>query len=254
MALFSLFGNSETLYFPGCYSQEFLPKKIENYKKILKKLKIDFKTHKSSDFVCCGGILNDAGYEKEVRKNAKEIQSSLIKNKHKKIITNCPLCYNTLNSYKSLLPDWNMETEFIVSSILQKLQDSNYKVNNYFSEPLVYYDSCQLARYSNFIEPPRNLLKLLGFKVLELSRNKEETICCGSCGNLPITNKELAKQICSKFLKSLIKRKIKRIVTADPQAYGLLLEVYQEMKPLEAIEILELSDIICDALGLKRSD
>ena len=255
MALFGLFGNSETIYFPGCYTWEFVPKKIENYRKILKKLDIDFKLHKNSEFICCGGFLGEAGYEKDLRTNAKNNQLLIDNKKYKKIITSCPLCYNTFRSYKEILPNWNIEIEFIISSILNKLQEAKSPVKNYFSEPVAYYDSCYLGRYAEFIEPPRSLLKLLGFSVIELPNNKEETLCCGSCGNLPAANKELSDNIAKKFIESLIKRKISKIVTADPQAYYHLKKNSIAMQIDEkTLEILEFSDLLCDALGIKRGD
>lgn len=259
MALFGLFGNSETVYFPGCYTGEFLKKKAENYRKILKKLDIDFRMHKESDFICCGGFLDESGYEKQLRKTARENQSVLLEKECKKIITNCPLCYNTFRSYKELLPDWTVEPEFILSTILAKLRESKNPIKNYFSEPVAYYDSCCLARYSNLTEEPRELLKMLGFKIIELPKNKEETMCCGSCGNLPVSNIELADRIAKNFLEVLLKRKIKRIVTADARAYNHLIKNWasiQVEKNLDekTLEILEFSDLLCDSFSIKRSD
>jgi Fe-S oxidoreductase len=250
MGLFG-FGNNETLYFPGCFSSAFLDKKINNYRKILKKLDIPFEIQK--DQVCCGGFFDESGYEKELRKTARDNQEQFSLKKTKKIITNCPLCYNTLKNYRDLLPNWDIQIEFILITILNKIREERDKARNYFSEPVAYYDSCYLARYSGIINEPRELLGLLGYKTIELPKNREETLCSGACGGLSITNPELASKIAIRLIKMLKKRGIKKIVTADPRDYWHLKENLAKLNiPPAELEIFEFSDLICDSLGINK--
>lgn len=248
MGLFGL-GRSDNLYFPGCYSSAFLEPVIENYKRILKKFNIDFKLQKTER--CCGGFLEEAGYDKQLRKTAKDNRDFFNDKGFKKIIVSCPLCYNTLKNYKDLMPDWNLEVEFIAHTILKALKEQSVRNINYFSEPLAYYDSCYLGRYSNLTEEPRELLKMLGYTIIELPKNREETLCCGSCGNLPQTNNELSNKIAINFIKMLLRKNIKKIITADPRAYQHLKKNLEELKVSpEKIKILEFSEAISEALGL----
>jgi Fe-S oxidoreductase len=254
MGLFGLFEKSENWYFPGCYTQEFLPHKVENYRKILKKLGIDFKLSRDPEFICCGGFLDQAGYDRELRKLAKKNQNVLLNKGCKKIITNCPLCYDTLKKYGDILPDWNIRSEFIVSTILAALRDPKNAIKKYLGDSVAYYDSCCLARYSEFTEPPRELIGLLGFNLIELPKNREESLCCGSCGNLQVANNELAGKIAKNFLEKLIKKGIKRVVTADPMAYNHLRKSIISLQIDEkTLELIELSELVCDSLGIKRS-
>jgi Fe-S oxidoreductase len=253
MALFG-FGRKDVLYFPGCFSSAFplTRGKAENYQKILKKLKINFFMLKEKEFVCCGGFLEEAGYEKNLRKIARE-NLSLFKEKGvKKIITSCPLCHNTLKNYKELLPDWDIDIEFILTTALNAIKENENFIKTFANEPIAYYDSCYLARYSSIVEQPREFLIFLGYNLVELPKTKEETLCCGSCGNLPITNPQLANQIAGNFIKMLKRKGIKKIVTADARAYKHLKENLDFFGTKE-LEILEFSDIICDALDIKRT-
>ena len=244
-------GKSDNLYFPGCFTSSFINSKIENYKRILKKLDIDFKIQK--DQVCCGGFMDESGYEKELRLTAKQNNAELELRGFKKIITNCPLCHNTFKNYSKLLPHWNLESEHIIVTILKQLKENKALIKNYFADPLVYYDSCYLARYSNLTREPRELIRLLGYTLIELPKNREETLCSGACGGLTLTNPELANKIALKFIRMLKKREIKRIVTADPRDYWHLKKTLEELRIApEELEILELSDIICDSLGIKK--
>jgi Fe-S oxidoreductase len=250
MALFGL-GSKETLFFPGCFSEAHLKDKIENYEKILKKLKIGF--WKTQKIACCGGILEESGYEKQLRKLAKENSSFLNEKETKKIITICTKCQETLKTYKSLTPDWNIEAEFILITILNAIKENPDAIKNIMREEVYYYDSCILGRSLKIIEEPRQLLNLVGYTVLELPNNKEESICCGSCGLLPNTHSELAEDICLDFFKMLKRRNIKKVVTADLMAYKFLRDVKRKLN-IQEIEVLEFSEIICGALGIKLSE
>lgn len=249
MALFGLIGTSENLYFPGCVSSAFLENIVENYKKILKKLGVDFKLQKSAR--CCGGFLDEAGFEKPLRKISKENKDFFEKNGFKKIITNCPLCYNTFKNYKNFMPDWNIEVEFITTTITNKLRESKNLTMSFFSEPIVYYDSCYLGRYSNLHDEPRKLLESLGYTLIELPKNREETLCCGSCGNLPETNPELADSIARNFIKSIQRKQIRKIVTADAKAYYSLQKNLEKMGiKSEEIVLMEFSEALCLSMGI----
>jgi Fe-S oxidoreductase len=251
MGMLSLFRNSETIYFPGCYSSAFLNNKINNYKRILNKLDIDFKFQK--EFFCCGGFLEESGYEKKLRKLAKENFEKLQDQKTKKIITNCPLCMNTLKSYKELVPNWNINPEFILTTILNKLKEKKEGIRNYFSEPIVYYDSCYLSRYLQITQEPREILQILGYKLVELNKNKEETICSGACGGLPETNSELAEKIAINLIKTLKKQGIKKLVTIDSRDYTHLKKALEKIKiSQEELGVYEFSDLLCDSLGVEK--
>lgn len=253
MALFGLIGNKETIYFPGCYSNanSFLKSKTENYRKILKKIGVGFSMLKEKELMCCGGFLNEAGYEKQLRKLAKDNLSLFEEKGIKKIITNCPLCFKTFQNYKEIIPSSNIEVEYILKTVLDALRQNENLLKNSFFEPIYYYDSCYLSRYLNYTEQPRELLRLLGYNVLEFQfGSKEETLCCGSCGNLPITNQELADEIAIDFIKKLSKLKVKRIVTSDPLAFNHLRKNLKQLS-IKDIEIVEFSDLICKSLGIE---
>lgn len=248
MGLLNLFNNSGNVYFPGCYSQAFARAKISNYERILKKLGISFRT--AEENVCCAGILHELGYDKETRKIARE-NLELLKSKNvKRVIVSCPLCYYMLSkTYKEMLPDWDIEVEHILDIILEELR--NKKNISFLSEEVYYYDSCYMSRYLKMYNAPREILKILGFKLKEIFIPKEESLCCGSCGGFSETNSELANQIAIDFLRLTKRKGIKKIITSDISALKHLKENIYKLK--EDLEIIDISDTICNALRIKKS-
>lgn len=71
--------------------------------------------------------------------------------------------------------------------------------------PVAYHDPCNLARKSGIYDPPRELLAMCCQKVVELSPNREDGLCCGGGGGMiqdsnstkirMITGKPKAEQI-----------------------------------------------------------
>jgi len=250
MGLFG-FGEQATIYLPGCYSLAFLSDKVQNYKNILKRLNIDFRFIEEQ--LCCAGCLIDLGYETPARKIARDNLSFFKEKKIKKIITNCPLCLNSFsNEYKSMLPDWEIETEFILKTIFEEIKQDNELIKYFSNEKVVYYDSCQLGRYSKIYDAPRELLKLMGYNLVEMNQTKEETPCCGSCGQLDITNPELAKKIALNFLRQIKKTTVRKIITADPRAYWHLKNII-DLEKID-IQLIEFSEILCDSLDIEKTD
>lgn len=246
MAWFGLGRNA--VYYPGCFSLANLKEKIENYKKILKRIGISKSL--PEDFNCCSGILINAGYDKQARKVARENLEKFKQQKITKIITNCPLCYKTFSQdYKNFMPDWDIETEHIIITILKELKENPQLIKiSAGKEKVIYHDPCYLTRYCDIIDQPRELLNLLGYEVVELALNKKNSLCCGSCSNLFLLNKELGKRLAENYIKQLKRTNIKKIITADPYSYIHLKSYLHE----EGIEILELSDVLMQALKIRR--
>ncbi|WP_395061801.1 (Fe-S)-binding protein [Paraburkholderia silvatlantica] len=51
-----------------------------------------------------------------------------------------------------------------------------------------YHDPCYLGRYNGETEAPRQLLKTIGIKVVEMDRNGMRARCCGGGGGAPLTD------------------------------------------------------------------
>jgi Fe-S oxidoreductase len=250
MGLFDLF-EKDVIYFPGNYSLAFLEPVVNNYKKILKELGIKFSVIEELD---SAGFLIEAGYEKQARKLAKANFEYFKSQGVKKIIVSDPFCFKTFKlEYKEMLPNWDIEVEFITDTIFKALEQRTKEVSSFFNEPILYYDSCYLSRHLDFFDSPRKLLEKIGIRLVDFGIYPEDLLCCGSCGNLPIYDGELANQIALYFIKPFKDKKLKKFLTADPRAYRhLVLNKLNSPDKSNWPEFLELSEVLCDSLGIKK--
>jgi Fe-S oxidoreductase len=195
MGIFSNFGK-RTLYYPGCMLKGVLTEEQENYKKIFNKLGIDF-VMLASEEVCCGSPVYNAGYRKDARKLAQKNFDLLKQKKISKILTPCPGCYNMFhNEYPKLLRDWDIEVEFALKIILEKLKKK--KISDFVGEVVTYHDPCHLGRYSGIYDEPREIIRILGGKLKEMTHNRENSLCCGAGGGMRANFSNTAKEIAKK--------------------------------------------------------
>jgi len=248
MGIFSILGleKLDTLYYPGCMTYFKHKDNYELYKKIFSKLGI--KTAWSENIICCGLPALEMGYEGEARKLARKKFELLKENGIKKIITNCPGCYKMFkHNYSEFLPDWNIEVTDIWKLILEKLMNKPKLIKYRADEKVTYNDSCYLGRYCGIYDEPRKILELIGYAIEEICDSRENSICSGSCGSLVIINLELADRIARQRLLQAKRTGVKKIIVSSMKNYDLLKKNAEGL----GIEVLELSDVIAVALGIK---
>lgn len=149
--------------------------------KILQALKIDFGILGPEE-VSDGDSLRLAGeiglFELLAEKNGAVFE----KYEFNEIITTDPHAFNALkNEYPRLGISYPVRhyTEFLMDHS-QGLTDL---IKNEIPASLTFHDPCYLGRANGIYEAPRDLLRMIpGIEILEMSHNKEISLCCGGGG------------------------------------------------------------------------
>src|SRR2546425_11239071 len=100
----------------------------------------------------------------------------------KKVIVNCPHCFNTI---KNEFPQFGGRYEVLHHSqvIDELIAAGRIKPTKPIDASIAFHDSCYLGRYNGITEAPRNVAKAVpGLRLVELPRTRERGLCCGGGG------------------------------------------------------------------------
>ena len=196
-----LFGNRENvLYFPGEDINGVFSIETDNYIEIMNRLGISYETLEGLSG--SGLFAYHAGDRKLAKRLAEKMHAICLENSITKIITPSAFCFHMFrNIYPKLLRRWDITVEHISESILRGLLKKRIRYGGSGSSvEVVYHDSCFLGRQCGIYESPRRVIELLGGRVVEFRKNKENAICCGAGGGL----KENFPETANKIARSLV--------------------------------------------------
>ncbi len=141
----------------------------------------------------------------------------------KKIITQCPHCFNTLgNEYPQLGGHYEVihHSQFLEWLIeTGRLDMSEAELD----ERVVYHDSCYLGRHNDIYLAPRKVLgSLKGIDIVEAPRNGTNGLCCGAGGARMFMEENTGKKVNTERSQELIGTGAGRVATACPFCYIMI--------------------------------
>ena len=174
---------AEYLYYVGCGGcfDNNHKKSAQALTKILKEAKVNYAVLGSEE-TCNGETARRLGNEYLFQSMAETLTEKINSYGVKKIITNCPHCFNTLkNDYPEMGGNWEVHnaSDFVNDLVTQ----GDIKLKSTSSKRVVYHDSCYNARFNEVIDQPRELVKKTsGAAPIEMDLNRKGAMCCGAGG------------------------------------------------------------------------
>ena len=215
---------AEYLYWVGCAgSFDDKNKKVtQAMAKLLQRAEISFAILGPSEN-CTGDPARRSGNEYIFQMLAMQNIETLDGMGVRKIITQCPHCFNTLkNEYPQLGGHYEVvhHSQFLEELIdTGRLDLSGAKLE----ERVVYHDSCYLGRHNDVYLAPRNVIgRLAGIEIVEANRSGTKGMCCGAGGARMWMEEHIGKQVNVERSQELIATGATRIATACPFCYVMI--------------------------------
>jgi Fe-S oxidoreductase/nitrate reductase gamma subunit len=215
---------AEYLYWVGCAgSFDDKNKKVtQAMAQLLQRAGISFAILGPSE-MCTGDPARRSGNEYIFQMLAMQNVETLNGMGVKKIITQCPHCFNTLaNEYPQLGGNYEVvhHSQFLEWLLDQgKLDLSNARLE----ERVVYHDSCYLGRHNDVYMAPRKVIGSLGgIEVVEAERNGTKGMCCGAGGARMWMEEHTGKQVNVERSQELLATGATKIAVACPFCYIMI--------------------------------
>ena len=242
---------SEYLYWVGCAgSFDDKNKKVtQAMTKLLQRADIDFSVLGPAEN-CTGDPARRSGNEYIFQMLAMQNIETLDSMGVKKIITQCPHCFNTLaNEYPQLGGNYEVVHH---SQFLEWLIDTGKldMTDARLDERIVYHDSCYLGRHNDVYTAPRKVLgSLKGIEIVEAGRNGTKGMCCGAGGARMFMEENTGKNINVERSQELLGTGASRIATACPFCYIMIDDgVKGEGVEDDEIKVADIAMHLLDAL------
>jgi len=244
--------NFEWLFFVGCAgSFDERQKKVSRaLVKILQAAKVDF-VILGEEETCNGDSARRLGNEYLFQALAQQNVETLNRYGVKKIITQCPHCFNTLaNEY----PQFGGHFKVLHHSevIAQLVADGRLKPGALqLEEPVTYHDSCYLARHNGISEAPRQALVSIGVRVKEMERNRTETFCCGAGGGRMWLEETIGQRINQNRVEEAARTIGEKgtIATSCPFCLTMIKDGINETGRGETMQAKDIAELVAQAMG-----
>jgi Fe-S oxidoreductase len=251
--LFAKGEKPEYLFWVGCAGafDKRYQKVTRAFTKILNHLNISYAVLGTEES-CTGDPAKRAGNEMLFQMQAFQNIEILNSYEVQKIIAICPHCFNILkNEYSELGGKYQLvhHTEF-----LSKLADEGkLKMDkSIFSDKrITYHDPCYLGRGNDVFDAPRNLLQKIPSHKVEMSRNKENALCCGAGGAQMFKEAEKGnKEVFLERTEEALDTKADIIATACPFCMTMLSDGIKMKEKEDTVKNYDIAELIAMSLGL----
>ncbi len=164
----------------------------------------------------------------------------------RKIVTQCPHCFNTLgNEYPQFGGDYEVVHH---SELLMELVREGKITPKGNGTKVTYHDPCYLGRHNDVYVAPRDVVSQIG-ELVEMPRNGTRSFCCGGGGARMWMEESTGKRVNVERSQEAIATGAARVATGCPFCFIMMDDGVKELGA-EDVRVMDISMLLAeDALG-----
>jgi Fe-S oxidoreductase/nitrate reductase gamma subunit len=203
---------------------------------------------------CCGDSARRAGNEYLFMMLAQTNIGTFANYNVKKIVTTCPHGYNCLKNEYPQFEGGKFEVYHFTEVLSDLIAQGRIKLAKSVDgiKEVAYHDSCFLGRYNELYDQPRKIIgSIPGVKVVEFTRNKNKSYCCGAGGARMWMEETLGKRINHVRTQDAIDKGYQTIGTACPFCLTMLSDGIKELGKEESMQAFDILELVMRSMGVK---
>jgi len=242
-------GSAEYVFWVGCTGalMDRNIKVTQAMATVLKAAGVDFAVLGEEE-VCTGDPARRLGNEYLFQMLAQRNIETLQQYGVKKILTQCPHCFNTLlNEYPQFGGIFEVihHTQFVE----QLLREGKLKLTKPITQTVTYHDSCYLGRHNGIYQAPRDILERVpGVKTVEMEHNRERGLCCGAGGGHAWMDENSPRKVNFMRTEEAVQVKADVIGSACPFCLQMFEDGIRGVHAEESLAVQDLVEIVAKAL------
>ncbi len=195
---------------------------------------------------CCGDGARRLGNETLFQTLAKKNMAVFKKYHIQKIVCLCPHGYNTLkNEYPGDFEVFHA-VPFVLDLIKQQRIAPKYPVN----KRMAIHDPCYLGRVNGIYDSLRDAAASVpGIELRELTRNRENALCCGGGGGRMWLHESMGQNINRLRAEDVAEAGVNLVATACPYCLTMLEDGINALEMENPPRVMDLVEIVDAALG-----
>jgi Fe-S oxidoreductase/nitrate reductase gamma subunit len=241
---------AEYLYWVGC-AGSFDDRNLNvtlSTAKLLHEAGIDFAILGPQE-LCTGDPARRSGNEFVFQQLALQNIATLDELGVKKVVTQCPHCFNTLgNEYPQLGGDYEVvhHSQLLMELVAEgRIATKNGKGAS--EKTIAYHDACYLGRHNDVFVPPRELVKEAG-TLVELGRNGTKSFCCGAGGARFWMEEQTGKKVNIERSEEAVASGADEIATACPFCYVMMDDGVKELGKDDEVAVKDIAMLLAERL------
>jgi Fe-S oxidoreductase len=216
--------------------------------RILKAAGVDFATLGTEER-CNGDPARRLGNEYVFAELAKENVETLKPYRFRKVLVTCPHCLNSLGKeygehggHYSVVHHSQLLSELLAAGRVPLDLDASSQ------ELVTFHDPCYLARYSDTVAEPREVLTRIGVKAVEMTNSGKTGFCCGAGGGRIFLEERIGKRVNIERAEQALATGASTVAVGCPFCMTMMTDGTKAKGVDEKVKVKDLAELVAERL------